>query len=188
MNKLPCALLITALLLSACSGQVTDPTRQLDSHGDNSAASDEITDSYSPVESEAFDGFALTADGVRLLPGVTVGVDTLLGTPDDTLEAPSCIHEGYDIVYYYSGLEIVTAPSAAGNVVTSITVTSDEIETEEGVTIGSSFESVVAAYGDYDATLSAPDFGRYVFRRGSTTISMLLTDDAVTSISYAVEE
>jgi hypothetical protein len=180
MNKFLSALLLSALLLASCAGDpgasVTDPSS--DTAGSESTAA--------PAE---FAGFALTVQDVRLLPGVTVGVDTLLGTPLETLEAPSCIHEGNDTVFLYEGLEIVTSPSDNGNYVVSATVTSETLKTEEGIGIGSALADVTAVYGEWDADLSAPDFGRYVFVKAETSLTLLTdADEVVTSIVYAVEE
>ena len=49
-------------------------------------------------------------------------------------------------------------------------------------------EEAVAAYGDYDAAKSAPDFGRYVFVKSATLLTLLTdADNIVTSVSYSVE-
>lgn len=183
MKKLTAALLLSALLLASCARDPVDPVSELSS---DTPAENDVTSADAP--SDEFEGFALTVGEVRLLPGVTVNVESLLGMPDDTLEAPSCVHEGNDVVFYYDGLEIVTSPSGAGNIVTSITVTADTVKTEEGITIGSTLEEAVAAYGDYDAAKSAPDFGRYVFVKSATLLTLLTdADNIVTSVSYSVE-
>jgi len=125
---------------------------------------------------------------VRLIPGATADIESLLGKPTEKLEAPSCIHEGNDIVYYYDGLEIVTSPGKNGSTVISLTLTSDAHKTEEGIAVGSSLADATAAYGAHDSKKSSPDFGRYVFLKSTTSLTLLTdADNIVTSISYTHE-
>ncbi len=187
MNKLTAALLLSAMLLCACAQDGTDdvPT---DTAGDTTAeAGETVLDTA--VEPE-FSGYALTLTkpAVRLIPGATADIESLLGKPTEKLEAPSCIHEGNDIVYYYDGLEIVTSPGKNGSTVISLTLTSDAHKTEEGIAVGSSLADATAAYGAHDSKKSSPDFGRYVFLKSTTSLTLLTdADNIVTSISYTHE-
>jgi len=188
MNKLTAALLLSAVLLCACATDSPPAVTDLTSASDTASVGSEAETSAAPEEKE-FTGYALTVKSVRLLPGEVADVEALLGKPSDKLEAPSCVHPGNDVVYYYDGLEVVTSPNAAGkSYITSITVTSDSIKTEEGIAIGSTLADATAACGDYDKTKSVPDFGRYLFLKGRTSITLLTDpDNTVTSISYSFE-
>ena len=191
MKKLTAALLLSAYILCACASEPVDHTTPVDPVTES--ASDSVgstaAETSAAVPEAPYAGFALTVGAVRLLPGVTVGVDALLGKPLDTLTAPSCVHEGNDIVYYYDGMEIVTSPSAAGNYIVSITLTGENRKTEEGISVGSSLADVTAAYGAFDKAKSVPDFGRYVFFKAKTSLTVLTDlDNTVISISYSYEE
>ena len=179
MKKWIALLALTALLLSAC-GAAPASVPESEAAGTTAAAS-------APA---AADGYALEIGGVRLVPGaaLTDTADALFGAPQDVQTAPSCIHDGDDTLYIYADFELVTSPGAAGETIASVAVLSEAIATAEGVRLGDGIEAALAAYGDaYSEAESAPDFGRYVFVRGATSITMM-TDGggAVTAIAYAM--
>ena len=172
-KQLAAVLLLISLGLAACTG--TTPPADTD-----------VPDSTAPADSTAPDetaaeGYTLSVGDAVLTPGAAVDVTSLLGEPLDRQTAPSCVHEGDDIVYTYDGLEIATSPSPAGQYITSITLTSDVYETAEGIYIGSSADEMIAAYGETEAR-----FGRYEYKKGNSTLTFM-TDDAgtVTAITYA---
>lgn len=111
-------------------------------------------------------------------------VESVLGAPVDKTEAPSCLHDGNDTVYFYEDLEVVTSPSAQGEYIVSVTVISPAVITEEEITLGASISDALTALGDAEEA-----FGRYLFTRGNTTLTMM-TDDAgiIVSISYGLGE
>lgn len=182
MKKLISALLFSALLLASCASAPVDEVTDL--------STGPSTDGETSVSvPEEFAGFALTVGEARLMTGEVTDVTALLGAPNDKLEAPSCIHEGNDTVYYYDGLEVTTSPSDAGDYILTIQITSEDVKTEEGIGFGSSLDDAKAVYGEYDAALSSPDFGRYVFLRAGTSLTLLTDgDNAVTSITYTAEQ
>lgn len=168
-------LLLLSLGLAACS-----PTTPPDTDPADSTTPAEST----APEQTAAEGFSISVGNAVLTPGAVVDVTSLLGEPLDRQTAPSCVHEGDDIVCIYDGLEIATSPSPAGQYITSITLTSDVYATAEGIFIGSSAAEMTAAYGETEAK-----FGRYAYTKGSTTLTFM-TDDAgtVTAIAYAYVE
>lgn len=174
-KQLAAVLLLLSLVLSACTG-TTPPA---DDNPADSTAPNESTQSDAAAE-----GFSLTVGDATLTPGAVVDVIALLGTPLDQQTAPSCVHEGDDIVYTYDGLEIATSPSPAGQYITSVTLTSDVYTTAEGIFIGSTAAELTATYGETEA-----QFGRYTYTKGSTTLTFM-TDDAgtVTAIAFACAE
>ena len=117
---------------------------------------------------------------MRLTPGALADIQSLLGEPDDMLEAPSCVHDGSDILYFYDGVEIVTMPSDSGEQLYSISITADSVTTEEGLSIGMTGEDALRLYGD-----GTEAFGQYLFVRGKTSLQVMTDGDgAVTSITY----
>ena len=172
INKRPVLLALCAVLLCACAKEpaVSTPTQP-----ENLSITDAAT------TEKHIEGFALTVGDVRLIPGAMTDVEAALGTAADHYEAPSCVHDGNDIVYVYDFGEIMTSPGDGGSYIASVTVLPDaEIATEEGLTIGASVEEMLALYGACEE-----EFGRYVYTRGETTLTFLTTDGAVTGFSYA---
>lgn len=186
MNKLSAALVLAALLLVSCADSTPSQT-ELDSQPSDDTTVESVNSVKQDDPAPAFEGFALTVGEVRLLPGETADIEALLGKANDRLTAPSCVHEGDDTVYYYDGFEVVTSPSAAGDYIISVTVSGEGIAAEEGFAVGDAFSSV-DSLGAADEDLSAPDFGRYVYTRGDTSLTLLVTDDVISSITYAYEE
>jgi hypothetical protein len=103
---------------------------------------------------------------------------SLLGTPDDMFEAPSCAFEGTDRIYYYKGFEISTYPLGEQDFVLSIVITSAG-KTPEGLEIGMGFDDMVAAYGEgYE-----DGGGVYRYTSGGQELSVFIEDGSVVEIS-----
>lgn len=103
-----------------------------------------------------------------------------IGEPDSYFEAASCAFDGLDKTYTYGEIELITYPDEDVDYISSIRLLSDGAATPEGITIGSSLEDVVAAYGE-DYT----DFGgQYTYEDGDTRLSLLFQDDVVISVEY----
>ena len=78
---------------------------------------------------------------------------TLLGDYSDMMEAPSCVHEGFDRVYTYAGLyTVLTSPDAQGSeYVAEISLLSDLVALDVNgsyLMIGSAESDIKAAFGD----------------------------------------
>ncbi len=176
MKKLA-LLLIVLLLLSACG---TNPPADTTDSTNDVATEDSTTESTEQTPAV----FALVYNGIRLVPGEVTDVIALLGEPAETSEAPSCVHEGNDIIYYYDLFEVVTSPSDAGAYISAITVYSDSVAMEEGITLGGNISDVIAVCPTYEESL-----GRYVFTRQNTTLT-LMTDNSgiIIAMSYGLAE
>ncbi len=77
----------------------------------------------------------------------------LLGDYSDMMEAPSCVHEGFDRVYTYAGLyTVLTSPDASGaEYVAEISLLSDLVALDVSGTylmIGSPESDIKAVFGD----------------------------------------
>ncbi len=70
-----------------------------------------------------------------------------LGTPDDFVQARSCLYDGDDKVYTFGGIIIYTYPNGADDIVYLIEVTGGE-KLLSGIGIGSAKSDVIAAYGE----------------------------------------
>lgn len=172
------AALVAVLTLSACG----DTPAVVD--GEDSTTPAETTAAPQPAEPPAV--YGLTVGKSLLYPGADPA-DLLpaLGEPIDHLEAPSCVHDGMDRVYYYVGYEINTQPTAAGGeVIVSIYLSDDSITTDEGLRIGDGAEKIAELYGE-----STPTGGLYVYTKTDRGVSVSLNiqtngSGEVTSIFY----
>ena len=63
-------------------------------------------------------------------------------------EALSCMTEGYDKTYDFGFIKIETVPSGGEDRLSCITVTGEGISTPRGISVGSSKEDVISAYGE----------------------------------------
>jgi len=124
------------------------------------------------------------SDGREItLGGEADAVLASLGEYRDMLEAPSCIHDGYDRVYTYDGFSVTTSPDGNGkDTVTEFAVETSACVLDGGVTVGSTVDEMVASFGD-DYTDS---FGFIRYERGNTVLSFVTEDGAITSIVFSV--
>lgn len=105
-----------------------------------------------------------------------------LGEYFDMLEAPSCIHEGYDRVYTFAGFSVTTSLDGNGaDRVTEVGIETAECVLANGLTTGSSVADMEAAYGtDYTES-----FGFCTYMIGRTQISLVTSDGLITSIVFS---
>ncbi|MCD8027168.1 MAG: hypothetical protein LUF02_00560 [Erysipelotrichaceae bacterium] len=130
-------------------------------------------------------GYVFEVNGTTIQLGEDA--DTVLealGDPTDTFEAKSCAFDGYDITYYYSGFELQTSkPEGEDETVALIDLKDDTVETAEGIAIGSSYDDMVAAYGEGEASGT-----QYVYTSGDTQIAFIIEENEVISITYSIPE
>lgn len=70
-----------------------------------------------------------------------------LGTPDDFVQARSCLYDGDDKLYTYGGIIIYTYPNGAEDIVYLIEVSGDE-KLLSGIGVGSTWTDMIAMYGE----------------------------------------
>ncbi len=153
-------MLMLGLVLTSCSGGTT-------------SSSGEQTDT----------GYTFQANSITVAMNAKAAdlVDKL--GEYEYFEAPSCAFQGMDKTYTYAGFELMTYEQDKVDYVLSITLRDDSLTTPEGVTIGSSLADVKTAYGD-DFT---QDENSYQYKKGSTFLTFIVEDDAVTSVEYKAD-
>jgi len=121
-------------------------------------------------------------NGVRMEMGAAPApVLEALGEPKVTLECPSCALNAKDVDYTYPGFKLtVTYPEQGDDYITSIKLSDDTYTTPGGVTIGSTFEEVTAAYG----TADKEETGFYYYIQDKSTLKITITNDQVAQILY----
>lgn len=123
--------------------------------GDETAAVTEAQTEAPAQNTTAVDGYTCVFDnGISVKLG-SPAADALavLGDYSDMMEAPSCVHEGFDRVYTYAGLyTVLTSPDASGaEYIAEISLLSDLVALDVSGTylmIGSAESDIKAAFGD----------------------------------------
>ena len=107
-------------------------------------------------------------------------VVTALGEPKTYTEETSCAFEGLDKTYFYGSFYIQTYPVGDKDYIFGVWFADDSVTTDEGVYVGMSQAEVESAYGaeSFNGT------NAYIMTKGKSTLTVILTDGAVTSIQY----
>ncbi len=170
--------------LAACSSSDSDSSDPVVLSGGQTevsgqgGSSDGEDQNVTPGEAGMFD---FVYNGVVVTPG-TSPFDVVDQLGDYSLfESESCAYQGTDRVYTYSSFIIRSSPDKNGNdVIVSIELKDDTVETTNGLYIGNSSSDVISACGDADTEMP----GGLEYTSGSVTLSFIIADDAVTAINY----
>lgn len=165
------------LLLGGCSKNDAISTSNTDQESIVTEAPQESTENNTVSE-----GFHFEADGVSIPMNVDAApIIEALGEPAEYFEAASCAFQGLDKIYTYGGFEINTYPSEDKDFIASVYFLDDSVTTDKGIYLGASLEDVTAAYGE-DYTEKD---GEYTYTLGESTLSFLIEEDSVASITYS---
>lgn len=169
------AVCILVLLLASCSN--TEPNDSEKSAGGTNADTIETEQVSSAFVCELKGGAIITvgADAESIISS--------LGQYVDYSEAPSCVHEGSDKVYTYTGYSVMTSPGESGEFIAQVNIITDEEALANGITIGSARSDVIAAYGE----CSDEQFGIMKYDVGGAVITFVTENDAVLSISIGAK-
>ena len=108
-----------------------------------------------------------------------------LGDPIDLVETPSCGGgEEPDREYTYAGFKFNTVNENGLNKIVKIVLTDDSVSTPEGISIGSSRDEVIAAYGE---SFTENATGTLTYTDGTTKLMIGIKDGAVSAIHYVEE-
>ena len=166
MKKLIAILLTLTLMLGLAACTTTPDTP------DQPQSKDPVQDSYS-----------FTYNGKKVaLHAPMSEVIAALGKEKSYSESASCAFEGLDKTYGYGSFYIQTYPIGDKDYVYSFWFVDDMVETDEGICIGSKLADVQAAYG----TEGYNGSNAYQLTKGSGTLTIILENDAVSSIQYVI--
>lgn len=128
------------------------------------------------------DKYIFKSGSVEIVPGEdSSAVLNALGRENSYDEVDiGCGNNEVGKVYSYSGFKIQTYPDNSKDYVDTVTITNDSVSTPEGITIGSSREDVIKAYGDGYTEKS----NGIVYIKDKTMLSFVIRDGAVTSVVY----
>ncbi len=113
-------------------------------------AESEDVEAAAPAEAAAIneEDFVVVINGGELTFDMTMdSVFELLGTDYEYSEAISCAYDGMDKTFAYSDIEIYSWPDGDIDRVSEFLIFSDICTTARGITVGSTLDDVVAAYG-----------------------------------------
>ena len=168
------AVMVMGLSLAACES----------SDGGSSSSGSSSSGSAASSSSEGF-SFTSGSTKIEMNADASAIVDEL-GDPDDYFESESCAFEGLDKVYTYPGFHLNTYPVDDKDYVLSVDFMDDTVETDEGISIGSTKDEVTEAYGEPAEETSSS----LVYEKGDTEMTIGLDGDSVSSleISAVTEE
>ena len=166
--------MVMGLSLAACGS----------SDGGSSSSGSSSSGSAASSSSEGF-SFTSGSTKIEMNADASAIVDEL-GDPDDYFESESCAFEGLDKVYTYPGFHLNTYPVDDKDYVLSVDFMDDTVETDEGISIGSTKDEVTEAYGEPAEETSSS----LVYEKGDTEMTIGLDGDSVSSleISAVTEE
>ena len=108
-----------------------------------------------------------------------------LGDPIDLVETPSCGGgEEPDREYTYAGFKFNTVNENGLNKIVKIVLTDDSVSTPEGISIGSSRDEVIAAYGE---SFTENASGTLTYTDGATKLMFGISNGCVSAIHYVGE-
>lgn len=165
--------------LASCGGKTEDTPK------------DETTASENNTQTTAgnSDKTPATAEPVFVYNNVKVKMNdeadpivSALGEPNSTYEAPSCAFQGNDYYYDYGSFQVSAYEDNGTRRISAVILKDDLVTTAEGISIGSTDAEALAAFGESARSAN----GNYIVSAGSTTLTVIITDSAVSSILYAI--
>ncbi len=107
-----------------------------------------------------------------------------LGEHTDYMEAPSCVHEGFDKVYTYAGAyTVTTSPDANGNeYVAEVSLISDAV----GLTVGSAVLYIGSTEVELTSAFGAPmenNFGVQKYAVAGANITAVVDGGVITALT-----
>ena len=102
----------------------------------------------------------------------------LLGEPLDYAESKSCMYDGYDKIYTYADVEIITYPMNEKEYISSINALTDNVLSGSDIQIGSSADAIVEKYGAENLIMSNV---YYIYETDEYGYSFYVGDDSIVS-------
>ena len=168
---------VLALALFACDSNPPDPPEN------NTTNPTQVT---SGASGDVIEDIYFEASGVRIEMGaLPAPVLEALGDPEtEPFESQSCALNAKDINYKYPGFVLtVTYPEKGDEYITGVKFSDDGCKTPGGITIGSTFEALTAAYGtDYEEKT-----GFFTYKQGLSSLEFSIKDGKVNQIIYAYD-
>ncbi len=181
MNRLFALLLaltlMTVMFVSCKNGSDDTNDTSADTKGEDAAD----TEAKTPEENNGKEYTFVSGDVTVKMNVPAADILTALGEAKSTYEAPSCAFQGNDYYYDYGSFELSAYDNGDGvQMVYSVYLKDDLIETPEGLCIGADEADVASIYGE-DGKL---ENGSYSYTDGNATLSVIIKDGKVSAIEY----
>jgi len=156
-------------------GQYDDPAQ---THENTPSDVPENTPVQTPAQTVGtFSNSDLSFSGSSLL-GDASGIISSMGAASSIDEAPSCLSNGADVkVYHYPGLDVSCYIDGGSEIVYEISISGSGYSTPKGISVGSSRNDVIAAYGEdsggNEAIYGSGGYGLYIYYSGDTVINII---------------
>lgn len=123
-----------------------------------------------------------TINGVYIQPNTKwSNYSSAFGPASNEIQAPSCHFDGMDTIYEYNGFAIYTYLNNGEAYVYDIEITTSAIKTNKGITVGSSAQDVIDAYGTGYSSIS--DY-LIAYTQGAKSIYFSLSNGKVCMIEF----
>lgn len=116
--------------------------------------------------------------GERIAPGSPLPQKTAEEAVSSQ-QLETCVGVGMETLYQYDGFDI-TVENDGADLVYSIYITSPEIATPEGVSIGTKLDKVLALYGEPDSQSGMA----WIYTDGITDLIFLTADNEIVGMEY----
>ena len=143
--------------------------------GDETDLNEGLNSSNEEVTAE----YKFVYSGVDVTPGSDFD-SSLIDEKANKSTITSCAFEGLDNVYTYSNIEITANESNDKEMVYSVYLLDDSIETPEGVKVTDEKSDMIEAYGDN----YAEDGGIYTYSSDDVKLNFTINNDVVVGIEY----
>lgn len=178
MKKLIIVLLVS-ILLTGC-GSKNEPAEVKDNETKTEQKEAKANENTGK-EQKGPSGYAFEHNGVKIYMNTDVApVVDALGEPMHYFEAESCAFKGLDKTYTYAGFEITTYPLDGKDYISSLYFMDDTVSTPEGISIGSTVDEMIAAYGDNYTEAT----GTYTYVKDESKLQFIVMNDEIISITY----
>ena len=172
--------LVLVLAMAACGDATTEDTSK--ENGDGTGSAQASGGATEPAQAQ--DGFFLTYENVKLMPGNAFD-SAALPEASTVLEVPSCAFEGTDNAYNYEAFELTAYSDGNGEFIYSIYILDANQATDEGLYLGDSLTRAEELYGtDYDNI----DEVQAIYTKGNTQLILILQDGNIISIEYRLAQ
>ncbi len=121
-----------------------------------------------------------TYNGTSLTVGEDASAFVSAVAPDSSESAPSCYGNGEDVNYYYPNFTLYIWDNDGVKLTYGIDIKSAGLATSKGISVGSSVNDLIAAYGS-NYSVEGMD---YVYAEGNSNLRFSIANDTVVYISY----
>ena len=149
--------------------------------GDSTAPSAEATPNAPSAPAKEY---VFSYNGISIpMKAEAAPIVSQLGEPLNYIESESCAFKGLDKIYTYASFELCTYPVDGVDYVLSVRFTNDTVSTAEGISIGSSLDSLNTVYS---SSVAVGETG-FTLTGGDSSLAFILdgSTGAVTSVKYS---